>query len=786
MSAFLKLSAVLCTCLLISAALLDWYYPLPLQSNTLALQPTGDFARVVTDRYGRTLRAFPDREGMWRYPVTLDQVSTHYVSALITYEDRWFWHHPGVNPLAILRASWQNFRCGCVVSGGSTLTMQVARRLFPHHKTVSGKMHQALRALQLEWHLSKEQILTLYLNYVPMGGVIEGVEAASQIYLDKPAAELSLAEGALLAVLPQAPSRLRPDRYPDRASKARNKVLERLLVFGTITPAEHQNALLESLFAYAPRTPQFAPLLSRSLIQAIPDKAVITTTLDADLQFELESLLAQEIQRFPPRHSGAILVLDNATHEVRAYLGSADFSSQARFGHVDMVKAQRSPGSTLKPFIYGLALDDGLIHGASLLRDVPRLRQDYQPDNFSSDFSGPVSPRDALRYSLNLPAVQVLDALTPERLAAALATVGTTYQLPASGTPNLALALGGGGMNLWDLVTLYSSLTTQGQVHPPRTHSPDDSTDSALASRWLLSPEAAWVTANLLRNPLPNRARSTALAQQVPTLAWKTGTSYGYRDAWALGMTPTYTVGVWLGRPDGTPSPGHFGGVTALPLLQRLFNHLDRHPDWPTPPDQVQKATACWPLGRLIDDTPNNHCHQQQAGWIIRNQVPPTLRDSTTDGLTPNPLPIRLSNNNLLVDNDCDLLAHRIHTLATWPITLEPWISPHWRLDNQLPASDPRCPHSELPTRSLRITGIESDSRVRSALIHQGGSAGLPTLSLGSQGGLGHRDWYLNGQFITTSPPDASVQLPLLTLGQQHLLVIDEHGNADRLTFYLD
>ena len=751
-----------------------------------SLDSAQQFARVVTDRHGRPLRAFPDDQGVWRYPVSLAQVSPHYLKALIQYEDRWFWHHPGINPFAILRASWQNLRCGCVISGGSTLTMQVARRLFPHRKTLSGKLTQALRALQLEWHVSKEQILTLYLNYAPMGGVIEGVEAASRLYLDKPAAELSLAEGALLAVLPQAPSRLRPDRHPQRALAARDKVLKRLLDFDQISSAEYSLAQLESLFAYQPHTPQSAPLLSRALIQQ-SQQSVIQTTLDADLQFELETLLAQEIRRFPKHHSAAILVLDNHTQEIRAYLGSADFRSHNRFGHVDMVHASRSPGSTLKPFIYALALDDGLIHGASLLRDVPRLRQAYRPDNFASNFHGPVTPRGALQDSLNLPAVQVLEALTPERFTAALSSVGAHYRLPAGGKPNLALALGAGGMSLWDLVMLYSSLMHQGQVREPRVQAISTTTiPKTRPSHWLLSPEAAWVTADLLRNPLPNRARSSAVMQRQPMLGWKTGTSYGYRDAWALGVTPRYTIGVWFGRPDGTPSPGHYGALTALPLLQRLFDLLDRQPQWPDAPDSVERQTFCWPLGNRLDATPDAHCHQQHSGWMLRQQSPPTLRVAELDGHHPNPLPVRLSDQGLRIDNQCELAMHSLQRIALWPASLEPWIARRWRLQQQLPKHDPRCPTAQLPTLPLQITGIEPDSRVRSALMQQGGSQELPILTLATQGGLGQRDWYLNGEYLNSSINSASLQVPTRRLGEQRLLVIDEQGNADQVRFFVD
>ncbi|NLB59371.1 MAG: hypothetical protein GX805_13070 [Gammaproteobacteria bacterium] len=353
---------------------LDLLFPPPLPAAR-------DTSSVVVARDGTPLRAFADAEGVWRHPADPDTVSPLYLQALLTYEDRWFYRHPGINPVALARAGWQWLRARRIVSGGSTLTMQVARILEPHSRTPWGKARQMLRALQLEAHLSKREILTLYLERAPFGGTIEGVEAASWAYLGKPASRLSRAEAALLAVLPQAPSRLRPDRHPERARIARDKLLERMVAQGAWSRAEVDDARIEPVVSRALRQPMHAALLAQRLRSADPGAERIDSTIDAGLQRMLEERVAGYFAGLPERTSAALLVVDNATMEARAYIGAAEFGDRARLGHVDMVRAWRSPGSTLKPFLYAMALDDGLIHSASLMVHAPESFHGYRPDN---------------------------------------------------------------------------------------------------------------------------------------------------------------------------------------------------------------------------------------------------------------------------------------------------------------------------------------------------------------------------------------------------------------------
>jgi penicillin-binding protein 1C len=431
------------------------------------------------------LRAFADDNGIWRYPVAPKQVSPLYLQALLNYEDRWFWTHPGVNPFALARAVGQLIWYQRPVSGGSTLTMQVARIIDPHSRSLFGKGKQLFRALQLEAHLSKSEILTLYLNYAPFGGSIQGVQAASFAYLGKPADRLSHAEAALLAVLPQSPSRLRPDREPRAAQVYRDKVLDRMRTLRVWSQSRQSGSSIRACRALAP--PLKAALLPNACAKLIRP-AQHSTTIDPGLQSAVEARVSTYLAHLPERTSAALLLVDNANSEALAYVGSGTFGDEARLGHVDMVRALRSPGSTLKPFLYGLALDDGLIDSESLLVDAPQSFGGYRPANFNDAFNGPIGAAQALRLSLNVPAVDLLDRIGPARFMARLANGGVDLQLPRGAAPNLSIILGGAGARLEDLVGAYTAFNRRGVATRVRL-----TPDSAPIERRLLSDGAAWI-----------------------------------------------------------------------------------------------------------------------------------------------------------------------------------------------------------------------------------------------------------------------------------------------------
>ncbi len=755
-------------------AWLDTSYPLNLPDNDES------FARVVIDRDGELLRTFADNRGIWRYSVTQEQVSPYYLSALTSYEDRWFYYHPGVNPVSMLRAAWQNWRAGKIVSGGSTLTMQVARLFHPHARSLSGKLQQILRALQLELHLSKREILELYLNYAPFGGTREGVQAASLQYLGKPAIDLTRAEAALMAVLPQAPSRLRPDRYPKRAQVARDKVLHRLQQLEVWDEKTVAQAAKEAVLVFTPVTPKLAPLLARRLVSSYPQRSVIQTTIDGDLQQVLQDLARNYALTLPTGSSAAILVVDHKNQEVIGYVGSSDFDSRERFGHVDMIQAVRSPGSTLKPFLYGLAIDVGLVHSASLLSDVPREFSSYRPVNFNNSFVGPVTLADALKYSLNIPAVEVLEHFGPLKFTAKLKNAGLNLHLPGRAKPNLSIILGGVGLRLEELVQAYGAFSKGGLTTQLKYVK---SEEEKLKTRYLMSPGAAWVIAKLLKDiPRPDRIASYAVASKREAIGWKSGTSYGFRDAWSVGFNGRYRVGVWVGRPDGTPIPGHYGAISAAPLMFTTFDLLAPAKNAISRPDSISEVEICWPLGTRKLDQREADCHQVKKAWVVDGVVPKSLNPVTEarDWLS-NPHQYWVNRKTgLLVDASCKAESREQRQVVLWQKKMEPWVNPQYRRQQAIPITDATCPY---PLKSqfgqLRISGITDGSIIRAA----GASDEMPVITASVIGARGKRWWFLNGSRQDRSEFAETISIKLDTAGAKQLIVVDETGNIAKIDF---
>lgn len=750
--------------------LADHLWPLPL--------PKDDLARVVLAEDGTPLWRFADANGVWRYPVTTNQVSPYYLDALLTYEDRWFYQHPGVNPLALVRATWQNLSGARVVSGGSTLSMQVARLLDPHSRTLPGKLRQLWRTAQLEWHLSKDQILGLYLNRAPFGGTLQGVAAASWAYLGKSPLQLTRADAALLAVLPQAPSRLRPDRHPKRAQAARDKVLTRLAEFEVWPQSAVDEALEEPLLLAPRQEPSLAPLLARRLNRA-DSPPLIRTTIDATLQRRLEDLLLGWRARLPEHTSAAILVVEEETMAVRAYLGSVDINDARRFGHVDMISALRSPGSTLKPFLYGMALDAGLIHSESLLQDVPRRYGDYRPGNFSSGFSGAVSASSALAMSLNLPAVQLLEAYGPKRFAAELRNGGVPLTLPPLAEPNLSLILGGAGSRLEDLVSGYSAFARGGKSANLRLQPQD-----TLRERRMLSPGSAWIVRRILSGQARPDIDPHADLVQRPVLAWKTGTSYGFRDAWAIGVGPRFLIGIWIGRPDGTPVPGQFGLASAAPLMLQVHDMLINRdsqrgiaaPVQPVPMN-VGVAAICWPLGQPMSKSDPN-CRRQRFAWTLDTTTPPTLQAADQPlglGLLEK---VWVNGKGLRVAANCPDAQPR--DIALWPAPLEPWLPRLERRDASLPPIDPECPpQASSLAAPLSVVGVREGDQLRLPT----GSKDSLRLTLSALGGSGRRWWFIDGVPMADTADQGSFNPTLSRLGRYQLSVLDEGGHTARVEF---
>src|SRR5262245_30684696 len=539
--------------------------------------PTGEgieYSTLVVDREGRLLRPYPTVEGRWRLPATTESVDPRFFALLLAYEDKRFRSHFGVDPGALLRAAVQLVTNGRIVSGGSTLTMQVARLIEPRaERNIAAKLRQVVRAIALERVLSKDQILALYLSLAPYGGNLEGIRAASLVYFGKEPRRLTLGEAALLVALPQSPEARRPDRGSANVRRARDRVLDRVAAAGLVPADEIAQAKAEPVPTMRRPMPALAPHAADQAIAAAPERKLHRLTIDANLQRSFEDLARERARALGAEMSVAIIAVDHATGEVLARVASADYFDERRAGQVDMTQALRSPGSTLKPFIYGIGFEDGLIHPETLIDDRPIRFGTYAPENFDSTFQGVVTIRKALQLSLNVPAVAVLDAVRATRLTTRLAQAGSPLVLPKGEQPGLAMGLGGVGVRLIDLTRLYAGLARLGTTVPLT----EERAGETLPQR-LLDPVAAWYVANVLSGtPPPAHAPSGRIA-------FKTGTSYGYRDAWSVGFDGAVTIGVWVGRPDGAPVPGMIGRTAAAPILFDAFARLGRPGARSSPP----------------------------------------------------------------------------------------------------------------------------------------------------------------------------------------------------------
>ncbi|MEN8170857.1 MAG: penicillin-binding protein 1C [Pseudomonadota bacterium] len=599
---------------------------LPLTAYLLAPRPDlyGDtsYSSAWFDRNGRLLRLGLAEDDRYRLKVGLEQVAPVMQQATLLYEDQDFYQHDGVDFAALLRAAWQTWVIAERRIGGSTLTMQVARLRYHLPHSLWGKLQQIVRALQIERHYSKRQILSAYFNLAPYGRNIEGVEAASLIYFDKSATELTLPEALALSVVPQNPVRRNPttNRGSLELFDARSRLFARWVE--QHPGAGKRRVQLELPLAIRPpeRLPFHAPHFVNSLESG---SGRIDTTLDLGLQ----RLLENGITRFVARRGGeginnaAALLLNSQTMEVEARVGSASFFNKAISGQVDGSRAKRSPGSALKPFIYALAMDQGLIHPMTMLKDSPKRFGAYTPENFDQQFLGPLFARDALIKSRNVPAVNLTAALAGPGLYGLLQQTGITGMREPKHY-GLALALGGMEVTMEELVGLYAMLANGGEWQPLRSlHGKKQRGDR----RQLLSPEASFITLEMLRdNPPPQGEVLHGVVAQGPKIAWKTGTSYAFRDAWAVGVVGPYVLAVWVGNFDGSSNPAFVGRTAAGPLLFDLFGTIERQRGGleNEPPEPGLLNVSRIPMCADTGDLPGRHCPRTIPEWFIPGVSP--------------------------------------------------------------------------------------------------------------------------------------------------------------------
>lgn len=529
----------------------------------------------ILDYHSERLRLYTTPDGYWRLPISIANLDPRFIQFLLTYEDRRFYTHPGVDWLALLRATIQALTTGHLVSGGSTISMQTVRLFHPRSRTLINKLIEMFTALWIEQHLTKAQILTLYLTLAPYGGNIQGIRAASWFYFGKEPNFLNVAESALLIALPQAPEARRPDRAMLHARTARAKVLQRLVTAGFIDNSEATEAAAAPMPSKRRPTPRLAPHFTDRVHAANTNLQSIHTTINAKLQRQLEMLLAQHQKQQVAGVTIAALVIENHTWAVRAYAGSADYFSHQFSGQLDMVRAVRSPGSTLKPLMYGLAFDAGIAHPETLIFDRPESVNGYAPGNFDRRYYGEMTVREALRTSRNIPAIKILNRLGPDNLFQRLASIGINLRLPNTLTqPGLPIVLGGAGLRLEDLAKIYVGLANGGIVKELNwlENAPSTTFIPIPTQSKLLSPTATWYVTDILATSQPPPGFSFNQHQ----LAFKTGTSYGFRDAWSLGYNAAYTVAVWLGRPDNGYTAVLSGLQSAVPIMLEIFDKLPK------------------------------------------------------------------------------------------------------------------------------------------------------------------------------------------------------------------
>lgn len=571
-----------------------------------------EYSTLITDNKGEVIHAFLTKDEKWRMKTELEEISPLLRKTIVQKEDKYFYYHIGINPFAVTRAFFMNVFQLKRTSGASTITMQVARALEPKRRNLANKIIEMFRALQLEWTYSKAEILQLYLNLVPYGGNIEGVKSASILYFGKNPNHLSLAEITALSIIPNRPSSLVMGKNNDEIIRQRNKWLHRFAKEKIFTAKEIEDALAEPLTAVRMVVPKRLPHLSYKLKQS--GDVNIQTTIDFNTQQKIEKLVGDYVrsQRLSNIRNASIMIIDNETHRVIAYVGSGDFKDTTDGGQVNGAAAVRQPGSTLKPLLYGLCFDEGLLTPKKMMNDVPVNYAGYAPENYDKNFKGPVTVEYALEHSLNIPAVKALNMLGKEKMIETLSRMSFKQVLAKQKSLGLSLILGGCGTTLEQLTGMYSSFANEGIYYQPSFVMGD----SSFQRKRILSADASYMITDILsRINRPDFPISWDATARLPRIAWKTGTSYGRRDAWSIGYNKKYTVGVWVGNFSGVGSSHLSGAETATPLLFRIFNTLDYDADreWFTPPKDLEQRMVCSETGL----PPAAHCSNLVLDYFI-------------------------------------------------------------------------------------------------------------------------------------------------------------------------
>ena len=755
------------------------------------------YSQTILSRECEVLGAFLSRDGMWRFKSDLKDVSPQLVTTIIFKEDKLFYFHTGVNPLSICRAIFSNITSKKRVSGASTITMQVVRMLQPKNRTYFNKLIEIFRAVQLEFHYSKNEILEMYLNHLPYGGNIEGCGTASVIYFGVNPDKLSLAQASALSVIPQNPNKFRPGRYNDVILQSRNKILKSMeqsssfipfntgktvgrfinkyLPFMSIFPREEiKTALSEDLTAYRREIPKFAPQLAYRLNSRFPNQTKIQTKIS----YRIQSTIAELLQNHLTNHSdkninnACAIVIDNRTKNVIAYAGSNDFFDKVHSGQVDGIRAVRSPGSTLKPLAYSMGFDMGIITPKSRLLDVPILNSEYSPENFSSTFKGEVTTEDALIHSLNVPAVRLLTQIGCENFINRLIKAGFKTVKKDRRILGLSVILGGCGVTLEELANMYSGISTNGVMKNLRyTNNDDKDTTSTI----IMSTESAYLISDILsKSPRPDVLVGYLSVQDIPLIAWKTGTSYGRRDAWSIGYNPEYTVAVWAGNFSGAASADLTGSEVSTPLMFEIFRYINKHnKTWFKKPEKLET--------RYVDQQTGLLPGEFTSGLVQDYYIPLVSKVETSDNFV---------NINVSLDEKIsyckDCLPDGNYKMKTYP-KIHPDLQSYYEKYSipyqQIPPHNPKClriAQGTPPVISYPYNGQE--------YILEKNNKQKIILKCNTRNDITDVYWFINDKFFIKAPHGESVFFTPEFPGNYKISCADELGrNCDiniKVSFY--
>ena len=584
-----KRFVIVIVCLFLLFILLNFLFP---------LRDKVEYTTIVTDAKGNLVNAFLTKDEKWRMKTELGEISPLLRKTIVAKEDKYFYYHPGINPVAVGRAFFKNIFRAKRTSGASTITMQVAKALEPRKRTMTAKCIEMFRAFQLEWKYSKGEILQLYLNLVPYGGNIEGVKAASLLYFKKDPDHLSLAEITALSIIPNRPSSLVIGKNNDLIIKERNRWLRKFANDEVFTKKEIEDALAEPLMAYRNQVPHYIPHLARHL-KVQGNENSIRSYVDINTQLKVEKLVEDYVRtlRLKNIRNASVIIIDNATHQVITYVGSGNFFDTTDGGQVNGAAAIRQPGSTLKPLLYGMCIDEGLLTPKAIVNDVPVNYSGYAPENYDQKFNGLVTVEYALEHSLNIPAVRSLKQLGKDALIEKLKGLNFSQIKKDQNKLGLSLVLGGCGTTLEELTGLFSAFANDGVYVAPKYMQTNTASEPV---RVLSSAANYMVTDILAKVNRPDFPLNWHATERMPKIAWKTGTSYGRKDAWSIGYNKKYTVGVWVGNFSGQGVSELSGANTATPLLFKIFNTIDYNNDgdWFSPPKDCELRQVCSETGK--------------------------------------------------------------------------------------------------------------------------------------------------------------------------------------------